>query len=97
VRPLSVDVLLALALLTELICVIGVLCSATAYDRLHFSGATTAVAPFLVFAALVVEQQDHSAMWNGLFDALALFTLNSVLSHAIARVALQRETGELEL
>jgi multisubunit Na+/H+ antiporter MnhG subunit len=96
-KPLSVDILLALALLTEVVCVAGIFCSATVYDRLHFSGATTAVAPFLVFAALVVEQQDHSAMWNGLVDALALFTLNSVLTHAIARVARQRETAGLEL
>lgn len=92
-KPLSVDILLALALLTEVICVVGVLVSATAYDRLHFAGATTAVAPFLVFAALVVEQRDHAAMWNGLVDALALFTLNAVLTHAIARVARQQEAG----
>jgi multisubunit Na+/H+ antiporter MnhG subunit len=32
-----------------------------------------------------------------LFVALALFFLNNVLSHAIARVARQRETQEVEL
>jgi multisubunit Na+/H+ antiporter MnhG subunit len=97
VRPLSVDILLGLALLCEIVCVVGVFAGATVYDKLHYSGATTAVAPFLVLAALVVEQRDHSAMWNGLVSALALFFFNSVLSQAIARVARQRETHEVEL
>ena len=96
-RPVSVDVLLALALLTEVVCVAGVLWSATVYDRLHYSGLTTSIAPFLIFAALVIEHRDHSAMWNGLVDALALFFLNAVLSQAIARVARQREAGGIEL
>lgn len=96
-RPVSVDILLALALLTEVVAVVGVLWSATVYDRLHYAGLTTALAPWLVFAALVIEQQDHSAMWNGLVDALALFLFNSVLAQSIARVARQRETRDLEL
>ena len=31
-------------------------------------------------------------VWNGLFTAVTLFALNNVLSHAIARVARQRES-----
>jgi hypothetical protein len=36
-------------------------------------------------------------VWNALFVAVALFAFNNVLSHAIARVARQRETGEVGL
>jgi multisubunit Na+/H+ antiporter MnhG subunit len=97
VRPLSVDILLALAVFTEVVCVLGILISATVYDRLHFSGATTTVAPFLLLAAIVVEQGDHNPTWNAIFDALVLFFLNSALSHATARVIRQRERGGLEL
>jgi multisubunit Na+/H+ antiporter MnhG subunit len=97
VKPLSVDILLGLALFCELVCVVGVFAGATVYDKLHFSGATTAVAPFLVWAALIVEQQDHNPMWNGLVSALALFCFNSVLTQAIARVARQRERTGIEL
>jgi multisubunit Na+/H+ antiporter MnhG subunit len=97
VRPLSVDILLALAVFSELVCVVGVFAGATVYDRLHYSGATTAVAPFLVLAALVVEQRDHNPVWNGLVSALALFCFNAVLSQSIARVARQREVGGIEL
>lgn len=96
-HPLSVTILLALAVLTELICVLGVLRSPTTFDRLHFSGATSALAPFLVLAALVVEQQDHNPTWNAVVDALALFVLNSTVTHATARVVRQRRERDVEL
>src|SRR3954465_12697783 len=96
-RPLSVDILLALAVFSELVCVVGVFAGATVYDKLHYSGASTAVAPFLVLAALLGEQRDQNPVWNGLVSALALFCFNSVLSHSIARVARQREQGGIEL
>ena len=96
-RPLSVDILLALALLSELVCVVGLLRSRTVFDRLHFSGATSAVAPFLVLAAMIVEQRDHNPAWNALFDAFALFALNAALTHATARVIRQRQNLDVEL
>jgi hypothetical protein len=46
VTPLSVTILLALAVLCEVVCVVGVVAGATTYDRLHYAGATTAVARF---------------------------------------------------
>jgi monovalent cation/proton antiporter MnhG/PhaG subunit len=94
-----VDVLLVLTVLVELICVLGLLLSATIYDRLHYSGATTALAPFLLLATIAIRQPHPytNPVWNMLFVAVVLFVLNNVLSHAIARVARQRETRELEL
>lgn len=96
-KPVSVDVLLALAVLTEVVCVVGLLASATVFDRLHFSGATTAVAPFLILAALVVEHGVEDPTWNGIFDAVALLVLNAAVTHATARVARQRESRDVEL
>jgi monovalent cation/proton antiporter MnhG/PhaG subunit len=89
---LIVDVLLVLTVLCEVICVAGVLAAGSLYDRLHYSGATTSVAPFLLFAAIALRQPHPytNPVWNALFDALALFVLNNVLSHAIARAALAR-------
>ena len=46
-KPVSVDVLLALAVLAELVCVVGVMAGATVYDRLHYAGAASSVAPFV--------------------------------------------------
>jgi hypothetical protein len=45
----------------------------------------------------VVEQGDHNPSWNAGFDALALFTLNSILTHSLARVVRQRSHGDVEL
>jgi multisubunit Na+/H+ antiporter MnhG subunit len=69
-----------------------VLAAGSVYDRLHYSGATTSVAPFLLFAAIALRQPHPytNPVWNALFDALALFVLNNVLSHAIARAARAR-------
>ena len=91
------DVLLALAVLSELVCVVGVLWSATVLDRLHYSGATTSVAPFLVLAALAVEEGVTNPTWNGVVDAAALLGLNAALTHATARVARRRSRGDVTL
>ena len=92
-RTLVVDVLLVLAVLAELICVLGVIASATTFDRLHYSGATTSVAPALVLAAVAIRQPHPATapVWNALFVAGALFALNNTLSHAIARAARREE------
>jgi len=97
VTPVSVTILLALAVFSEVVCVAGVVLGASVYERLHYSGASTAVAPFLVFAAVVVEEGTHSPSWNAGFVAVALLVLNSVLSHAIARVARKRDRGDVRL
>jgi multisubunit Na+/H+ antiporter MnhG subunit len=92
VRAIAIDVLLAATVVSEAALVIGVLAGATVYDRLHYSGATTSVPPFLVFAAILLEQPHPftAPVWNALFVAVALFVLNGALSHAIARAARQQ-------
>jgi monovalent cation/proton antiporter MnhG/PhaG subunit len=99
VRTAVVDAALVLAVASELVCVAGVLASATVYDRLHYAGATTALAPFLVLVAIAVRQPHPytNPVWNGLFTAVVLFALNNVLSHAIARVARQRDRRDVQL
>jgi multisubunit Na+/H+ antiporter MnhG subunit len=99
VRTVVVDALLVLTVLAELICVVGIYASATVFDRLHYSGSTTVLAPLFALVAIAVRQPHPytTPVWNALFTAVALFTLNNVLSHGIARVARQRETGEVQL
>jgi monovalent cation/proton antiporter MnhG/PhaG subunit len=99
VRAVAVDALLAATVLSELLSVVGIFAAATVYDRLHYAGATTSVPPFLVFVAILLRQPHPytNPVWNALFVALALFFLNGVLTHAIARVARQREAKDLEL
>lgn len=95
-HPLSVTILLTLAVASEIVCVLGILLSATVFDRLHYSGAATAVAPLLFLAAVAVEHGHANPTWNAVVDAAALLLLNSTLSHATARVA-RRRVGRTEL
>jgi multisubunit Na+/H+ antiporter MnhG subunit len=98
-RSVAVDVLLAATVLSEALCVLGVYAGATVYDRLHYAGATTSVPPFLVLCAIALKQPHPytNPVWNALFVAVALFVLNGVLCHAIARVVRQREARDVEL
>jgi multisubunit Na+/H+ antiporter MnhG subunit len=99
VRAAAVDVLLAATALGEGMCVFGILAGATVMDKLHYAGATTSVPPFLVFLAILLRQPHPytNPVWNALFVAVALFLLNGVLTHAIARVVRQREAKDVEL
>jgi multisubunit Na+/H+ antiporter MnhG subunit len=99
VRAVIVDALLVATVLGEAMCVVGIFASATVYDRLHFGGATASVPPFLVFVAILLKQQHPytTPVWNALFVAIALFLLTAVLTHAISRVARQRELHDVEL
>jgi multisubunit Na+/H+ antiporter MnhG subunit len=98
-RAAVVDALLAATVLGEVLCVLGVWLGATVYDRLHYAGATTTVPPFLVFVAVLLKQPHPytNPVWNAFFVAVTLFLLNGVLTHAIARVARQREAKDVEL
>jgi multisubunit Na+/H+ antiporter MnhG subunit len=99
VRTLVVDAALGLALLSELVCVVGVFASATVYDRLHYSGSTSVVAPGLIVVAIALRQPHPytAPVWNAVFVAVVLFVLNNVLTHTIGRVVRQREHGGIEL
>lgn len=98
-RTVAVDALLIAIVASETLCVVGLFAGATVYDRLHYAGATASVPPFLVFVAVLLKQPHPytNPVWNALFVAVALFFLNGVLTHAIARVARQREHGDVEL
>jgi multisubunit Na+/H+ antiporter MnhG subunit len=99
VRTVAVDALLVATVAGEALCVLGVFLGATVYDRLHYAGATTSVPPFLVFVAVLLKQPHPytNPVWNALFVAVTLFLLNGALTHAIARVARQREARDVEL
>ena len=98
-RTWAVDALLTVTVVSEALCVVGVVWAATVYDKLHYAGSTTSVPPFLVFVAVLLKQPHPytNPVWNALFVAVALFLFNGVLTHAIARVARQREALDVEL
>ena len=66
------------------------------FDRLHYAMASTAVPPFLIAAAVVVEEDWTQPAINALLIAVALFLINPVLANATARAARTRRFGQVE-
>jgi multisubunit Na+/H+ antiporter MnhG subunit len=60
------------------------------YDRLHYAMAASAVPPFLIAAAVILEEDWTQPGINALVIAVALFLIGPVVAHATARVAQSR-------
>jgi len=89
-HDLVIDVLVALGVGTELLCCIGLVVMRDIYDRLHYALAATTIPPFLLAAAVIVEEDWTQPGINALVVAVALFLLNPILAHATARAARSR-------
>ena len=82
-----VDVLLALGVAAELLCVTGVIVMRTALDRLHYAAATTTVPAFLILAAVLVREHLTSGGIEAIAAVSLLFLLNPALVITTARAA----------
>lgn len=82
---LAVDVLLALGVAGELLCVVGVVVMRTTLDRLHYAAAATTVPAFLVLAAVLVREHVTSGGLQAVAAIGFLFLLNPALVIATAR------------
>ena len=84
---IAVDVLLALGVATELICVAGVLFMRTTLDRLHYAAATTTVPAFLILAAVLVREHLTAGGIEAIAAVAILFLLNPAIVITTARAA----------
>jgi monovalent cation/proton antiporter MnhG/PhaG subunit len=66
------------------------------FDRLHFALAATTVPPFLISAAVIVEEDWTQPGINALVVAVTLFLFNPMVAHATARAARMRRHGQVE-
>ena len=90
-QDLIVDVLLACAAGSFVVCTLGLLAGRTAVDRLHYAGAATSLPPWLVAAAVVVKERGSTGGIDAIVVAALLLVLGAALGHATARVARNRE------
>ena len=87
-------ILVVLGTLVQVLCVLGVLLARDPYDRLHFTGPASTVAPAAFALAVLLDEGPISqAGVKSILTALALVVLNGVLVHATARAARIREHG----
>jgi multicomponent Na+:H+ antiporter subunit G len=93
-RELAVVALLVVGVAATLLSCLGVLVMRDAYDRLHYTGPASAIAPVAIAAAVVVEERLSAAGVKAVLVALVLLVTNPVLGHATARAARIRQFGE---
>ena len=84
---IAVDVLLALGVAGELLCVAGVLAMRTTFDRLHYASAATSVPAFLVLAAVLVREHLTAGGLEAIAAVGLLFLLNPAVLLATAMAA----------
>jgi multisubunit Na+/H+ antiporter MnhG subunit len=94
VGDLAVDVLLALGVAGELLCVAGVLVMRTTFDRLHYASAATSVPAFLVLAAVIVREHVTAGGLEAIAAVALLFILNPAVVLATAMAARRGEEAE---
>lgn len=95
VRQLAVDVLVGLGVGGQLLCALGFLVMRDVFDRLHYVAAATALPPFFVAAAVVVEEDWTQPGINALLVAVLLFLLGPLVTVATARAARTRRLGDV--
>ncbi|MDX6409033.1 MAG: Na+/H+ antiporter subunit [Gaiellaceae bacterium] len=89
-RDLAIGVLVGLGVVGELLCCVGLVVVRDAYDRLHYAMATATVPPFLVAAAVIVEEGWTQPGINAVLIAVVMFAGGGVAGHATARAARSR-------
>jgi multicomponent Na+:H+ antiporter subunit G len=93
-KALVIDVLLGVSILIQLTSALGILLMPNLFDRLHYLGPASTVAPVLVAGAVVTREAfDHQGI-EAVLLALFLAVFGPVLSHATARAARIREHGD---
>lgn len=90
-----VAVLLAVAVTTELLCVLGVTIMPTVYDRLHYLSAGATVGPFLVLAAILVREGLSTQGFEAIAAVAIVFLVGPVVVHALARAARRVDFGSV--
>jgi monovalent cation/proton antiporter MnhG/PhaG subunit len=91
-----VAVLVAVGVVIELACCVGVLVMEDAYDKLHYLGPAAIVGPVLIAAAVVVRESFSQSGIKSLLTAGLLIVASPVLSHATARALYIRQRDHIE-
>lgn len=90
---IAVEVLVWLAVVTCLVCCLGIVVMKDFFERLHYMATVSTVAAVALLVAVVIEQGWGQAAIKMSLIVIVLFLMNAVLTHATARAARVRELG----
>jgi multicomponent Na+:H+ antiporter subunit G len=90
---LAVEALVWLAVVTSLVCCLGIVLMKDFFERLHYMATVSTVATVALLAAVVIEQGWGQAAIKMSLIVIVLFLMNAVLTHATARAARVRDHG----
>lgn len=90
---LAVEALVWLAVVTSLVCCLGIVLMKDLFERLHYMATVSTVATVALLAAVVIEQGWGQAAIKMSLIVIVLFLMNAVLTHATARAARVRDYG----
>lgn len=94
VSRIAIWVLLALAMAAFLLTAIGLLVCRNIYDRIQFTYPAGTIGVASIVAAVLVQKSISQAGIKAILIGLVLFWSSAALSHAIARAARVRRTGD---
>jgi multisubunit Na+/H+ antiporter MnhG subunit len=89
-HELVIGALVVLGVGSELLCCVGLVVMRDVYDRLHYAIASATVPPFLVAAAVLVEEGWTQPGINAVLIAIVMLVGGGTAGHAIARTARSR-------
>lgn len=89
-----VVVLLAVAVAAVVISAVGVAAMTNVFDRMHYLGPASMIAPAAVAAAVVVRQGLSAPGIKAVLVAVVISATSPVLTHATGRAARIRELGQ---
>lgn len=87
-------IVLAASVAVVWVCIVGLLRSRTPYDRLHFAGAASLIAPAGVALAIALAGGAAPSAVRGVLIALLLAASGGLTTHATARAEWLRTEGE---
>ena len=86
-------ILLAIGVIVQLLCSIGVIAMDDVFDRMHFLSPASVIGPAAIAAAIVVKETVSLASVKAVIVAVLLALTSPILTHATARAGRVRQFG----
>jgi monovalent cation/proton antiporter MnhG/PhaG subunit len=91
-KAITIDVLIAAAVLVTLLSVLGMMRMKDPYQRMHYISPPASISPVLITIAIFLQNGLKPEAFKALITTLVLIGMNTVVTHAAARAFRIAET-----